>query len=97
MQIREQLEQLIDAAVAAAMEDGSLPLEQAPEAALERPRDEGNGDWASTVALRSAKLIPESESHAAPVAGKKKTGITIVILFVFATFVLFALSLQGII
>lgn len=48
-------------------------------------------------ALRSAKLIPESESHAAPVAGKKKTGITIVILFVFATFVLFALSLQGII
>ena len=48
-------------------------------------------------ALRSAKLIPESESHAAPVAGKKKTGITIVILFVFATFVLFALSLLGII
>lgn len=48
-------------------------------------------------ALRSAKLIPESESHAAPVAGKKRTGITIVILFVFATFVLFALSLQGII
>ena len=48
-------------------------------------------------ALRSAKLIPASARHAAPVAGKKKTGITIVILFVFATFVLFALSLQGII
>ena len=39
MQIREQLEQLIDAAVAAACEDGTLTLEQAPEAALERPRD----------------------------------------------------------
>ena len=35
MQIREQLEQLIDAAVAAACEDGTLTLEQAPEAALE--------------------------------------------------------------
>ena len=43
MQIREQLEQLIDAAVAAACKDGSLELEQAPEAALERPRDEANG------------------------------------------------------
>ena len=52
MQIREQLEQLIDAAVAAACEDGTLTLEQAPEAALERPRDESNGDWASTVAMR---------------------------------------------
>lgn len=55
MQIREQLEQLINAAVAAACDDGSLTLEVAPEAALERPRDESNGDWASTVAMRSAK------------------------------------------
>lgn len=60
MHIREQLEQLIDSAVACAIEDGSLPLEQAPEAALERPRDEGNGDWASTVALRSAKLAKKN-------------------------------------
>lgn len=60
MQIREQLEQLIDAAVAAACEDGSLSLEQAPGAALERPRDESNGDWASTVAMRSAKQAKKS-------------------------------------
>ena len=56
MQIREQLEQVVDAAIAAAMSDGSLALEQAPAAALERPRDAANGDWASTVAMRSAKL-----------------------------------------
>lgn len=56
MQIREQLEQVVDAAISAAMSDGSLALEQVPAAALERPRDAANGDWASTVAMRSAKL-----------------------------------------
>ena len=61
MQIREQLEQIVDEAIAAAIADGSLALEQAPEAALERPRDPENGDWASTVAMRSAKL-----AHANP-------------------------------
>ena len=55
MQIRDQLEQIIDQAIAAAREDGTLPLEEAPAAALERPRDEANGDWASTVAMRCAK------------------------------------------
>lgn len=48
-------------------------------------------------ALRKAKLMPESTGHSAPVEGKKKTGVTIVVLFIFATCVLFALSLQGII
>ena len=67
MQIREQLEQLIDAAVAAACKDGSLELEQAPEAALERPRDEANGDWASTVAMRSAKLAKKNPREIAQI------------------------------
>ena len=48
-------------------------------------------------ALRRAKLVPESSGSAAPVKGKKKVGETIVVLFVFITCVLFALSLQGII
>lgn len=48
-------------------------------------------------ALRKTKLIPESTSHAAPVKGKKHLGMTIAVLFVFITCVLFALSLQGII
>ena len=47
-------------------------------------------------ALRKAKLIPESTGRG-EVSGKKKTGITVVVLFVFLTCVLFALSLQGII
>ena len=61
MQIREQLEEIVDQAIAACIADGALAMEEAPEAALERPRDPENGDWASTVAMRSAKL-----AHANP-------------------------------
>lgn len=61
MQIREQLEAIVNGAIAAAIADGALALEEAPAAALERPRDPENGDWASTVAMRSAKL-----AHANP-------------------------------
>ncbi len=61
MQIREQLESIVEKAILAAMEDGSLALDEAPAPALERPRDVANGDWASTVAMRSAKL-----AHANP-------------------------------
>ena len=56
MNIRESLERIIETALSAACEDGSLALESIPAASLERPRDEANGDWASTVAMRSAKL-----------------------------------------
>lgn len=56
MQIREELENLIAASIDACRNDGSLELESAPAPALERPRDLSNGDWASTVALRTSKL-----------------------------------------
>ena len=56
MQIRIELERLVTEALKAAVEDGTLSLENLPDPALERPKDEANGDWASTVALRSAKL-----------------------------------------
>ena len=67
MEIREQLENIIDAAIAAAREDGSLVMDEAPAAALERPRDEANGDWASTVAMRSAKLAKKNPREVAQV------------------------------
>lgn len=56
MQIREQLEVLVSDALEAAIADGSLELSEKPAPSLERPRDLSNGDWASTVAMRSAKL-----------------------------------------
>ncbi len=55
MQIRDSLEALVDRAIADAIQDGSLVLDEAPPAALERPRDAANGDWACTAALRCAK------------------------------------------
>ena len=61
MQIREQLEEIVNKAIATAIQDGALALDEPPAAALERPRDPENGDWASTVAMRSAKL-----AHANP-------------------------------
>ena len=67
MQIREQLEQVIEKAIAAACADGSLALEQPPAPALERPRDEGNGDWASTVAMRCAKQAKRNPREIAQV------------------------------
>ena len=48
-------------------------------------------------ALRKAKLMPESTGHGAAVQGKKKVGETIVVLFVFLTCVMFALSMMKVI
>lgn len=56
MHIREQLEQILHEALHNAIDKGLLNLTDVPDAALERPRDESNGDWASTVAMRCSKL-----------------------------------------
>lgn len=58
MQIREQLGQIVDQALRASIDDGSLSFtgESLPSADLERPRDLSHGDWATSIALRSAKL-----------------------------------------
>ena len=67
MEIRESLEAIIDAAIDAARADGSLELAEAPQAALERPRDEATGDWASTVAMRTAKLAHKNPREIAQI------------------------------
>lgn len=55
MQPREELAQLIGSALDAALQSGAFSLDEKPEITLERPRDEGHGDWACTVAMRCAK------------------------------------------
>ncbi len=67
MQIREELENLIAASISAAREDGSLTIDQQPAPALERPRDLSNGDWASTVAMRSSKLAHKNPREIAQI------------------------------
>ncbi len=60
MQTRIALENVVAEAIQSACTDGSLVMDAVPEPALERPKDSANGDWASTVALRSAKSAHRS-------------------------------------
>lgn len=55
MTIRESLESVLYQALKAAVEAGELPLNKIPQPSLERPREEGHGDWACTIAMRLAK------------------------------------------
>lgn len=55
MTIRESLEVVLYQALRSAVETGALPLEEVPQPTLERPREEGHGDWACTIAMRLAK------------------------------------------
>lgn len=57
----EKLESIVRAALAAAQAAGELPEFEVEDMGFERPADSSNGDWSSTVALRSAKL-----AHCAP-------------------------------
>ena len=55
MTIRESLESVLYQALKAAVEAGELRLNEIPQPSLERPREEGHGDWACTIAMRLAK------------------------------------------
>ena len=59
--MREKIEELVRQALADAQAAGELPEFQIDDVGLERPQDSSNGDWSSTVAMRSAKL-----AHKAP-------------------------------
>ena len=56
----EMIEKLVRNAIASAQEAGDLPSFEVDDLGLERPADSGNGDWTSTVALRSARLAHRS-------------------------------------
>ena len=66
MQIREQLEQVIDTAIAAACQDGSLAMEEPPAARQERGfvlvwPAKGESRWETAKRLR----VAEEELHPA--------------------------------
>lgn len=52
----EKLESMVRSALAAAQQADDLPSFEVADLGFERPADSANGDWSSTVALRSAKL-----------------------------------------
>ncbi|MBR2681850.1 MAG: arginine--tRNA ligase [Atopobiaceae bacterium] len=57
----ETIEELVKQAIAAAQAAGDLTEFEVGDCGIERPADSGNGDWTSTVAMRSARL-----AHCAP-------------------------------
>ena len=52
----ETIADLVKQAIAAAQSAGDLPEFEVEDACIERPADTANGEWTSTVALRSARL-----------------------------------------
>ncbi len=57
----QKISSLVSEAIAAAQAAGDLPAFEVADLGVERPADPSNGDWTSTVALRSARL-----AHMAP-------------------------------
>ena len=53
--MRNKVESTVVKAIEAAVESGELPLEEIPDPSIERPRDKGHGDWATSVAMKLAK------------------------------------------
>lgn len=72
--MRDALSQLVTAALADAIEAGELPLAEVPDPALERPRDLAHGDWATSVALRSAKAAGMNPRQLAEVVSARIAG-----------------------
>ncbi|MGI6231078.1 MAG: arginine--tRNA ligase [Tractidigestivibacter sp.] len=56
----EKIEELVRNAIASAQEAGDLPQFEVDDLGLERPADANNGDWTSTIALKSARLAHRS-------------------------------------
>lgn len=69
--MRDAISKLVTSAVAAAIAAGELPLESAPDPALERPRDPSHGDWATTIALRSAKAAKMNPRQVAEIVAAR--------------------------
>ena len=57
----EKIEALVRSGLAAAQEAGELPAFELSDCAIERPADTSNGEWTSTLAMKSARL-----AHCAP-------------------------------
>ncbi len=57
--MRQQLEKYVAAALEDLARDRGIQGESLPEAFMERPRREGQGDWSTNVAMQGAKVFGE--------------------------------------
>ena len=65
---------LIKQALAEAVEAGEISLEEIPEPYLERPRDPDHGDWATNVAMQSAKSAKMPPRQIAEIIASRMAG-----------------------
>jgi len=70
----ETLTTLVQDALHAACETGELELEEIPVPFFERPRDVTHGDWATNVALQSAKAAGKPPRQVAEAIAKRMAG-----------------------
>ncbi len=68
--MRDAISKLVESALDAAIAAGDLVVPERPDPALERPRDPSHGDWATSVALRSAKLAGKPPREVAEVVAR---------------------------
>ena len=72
--MKDAISQLVTAALAESIEAGELPLSEVPDPALERPREAAHGDWATSVALRSAKAAGMNPRQVAEIISARIAG-----------------------
>jgi len=72
--MKELLASLVASALADAVAAGDVDLAELPEVALERPRDPSHGDWATNVALVSAKAAGMSPRALAEIVAGRIAG-----------------------
>ena len=72
--VKEAISSLVTSALQAAIDAGELPLEALPDPALERPRDTSHGDWATSVALRSARMAGMNPRQIAEIVSARMAG-----------------------
>jgi arginyl-tRNA synthetase len=72
--MRDLLATLVRDAIAAGIDAGDIALAVVPEIALERPRDLSHGDWATNVALVSAKAAGATPRALAGAIAARITG-----------------------
>ena len=72
--MKDAISVLVRNAVQAGVDAGELPLAEIPDPALERPRETSHGDWATSIALRSAKAARMSPRQVAEIVSARMAG-----------------------
>jgi arginyl-tRNA synthetase len=73
-QVTEVLATLVRQAITSAVDAGEIPIDEIPEPYLERPRDPGHGDWATNVAMQTAKTAKMPPRQIAEIIAARMAG-----------------------